>query len=238
MKKQRIAILVIVLALIVIAEVLLMNRCTGEPASAPRPTATAVPTEEPAETAPTAPPVTTSTLRPGFTSPPNSAGGGSSNNTSPTRAPSATEPPARTQAPEPTAPPTAPPTEPPPAGQVTASNSFSSNTGVGLNMNVSWTATDMGNGTTRLTITGTVNSYELNVMSLPVSISFSGYSASLMGSSINAGSGGMQSNNLFTTSMDVASGTAGTMTVTWNFNGEYSSTPISTITASDFVYTD
>ena len=242
MKTQRIAILLLVLALIVGLEAVMMTRCTGTPSSAPRATATPEPspeaTDDPNAT-PLPSPMALNTARPGFTSPPDIAGGsgGSNNTTSATRAPSATQRPDPTKAPAPTAAPTSAPTQAPPAGTVTASNSFSSSTGVGLNMSVSWTATDLGNGTTRITINGTVNSYELHVMRLPVSISFSGYSASITGNGIDVGDG-LHSTTLFSTSMDVASGTSGTMTVTWNYNGEYSGTSISAITASDFVYTD
>lgn len=104
-------------------------------------------------------------------------------------------------------------------------------------MSVSWTATDLGNGMTRLSINGTVNSYALQASSLPISISFSGYSTSLMGSSINVGEG-LHSSSLFSTSMDVATGTSGTMTVTWSYNGTYSDVSIPSIVASDYVYTN
>ena len=126
---------------------------------------------------------------------------------------------------------------------MTASNSFSSDTGTGVNMAVSWTATDMGNGTTRLTINGTVNSYSLQVMSQPVSISFSGYAKSLMGNSIDvSNNGSISSSTLFSTTMDVATGTSGTMNVVWSYNGTYGTgdnqVSLPTITASDYVYTD
>ena len=237
MKTKRVAIILLVLALVVGAEALLMSSLTGSggngPAATPQPSASAAPTDEPAAATPTAPPAMTSTFRPGFTSPPNSVG----NNASPTRAP-ATNAPEPTRAPATATPkPTAPPTDPPPSERVTASNSFSSYTGVGLNMSVSWTATDLGDGTTRLSISGTVNSYALDVMSLPVNISFSGYSRSLMGNSISVGDG-LHSNGLFSTSLDVPTGTSGTMTVTWNYNGTYSGTEIADVTASDFVYTN
>ena len=238
MKTKRVAIVLLVLALVVGAEALLMSSLTGNggggPAATPLPSASPEATDLPAAVTPTVPPAMTNTFRPGFTSPPNSVG---TENTSPTRAP-ATKAPEPTKAPATATPkPTAPPTEPPPSERVTASNSFSSYTGVGLNMSVSWTATDLGDGTTRLSINGTVNSYALEVMSLPVSISFSGYTRSLMGNSISAGDG-LHSNGLFSTSIDVPTGTSGTMTVTWNYNGTYSGTEIADVTASDFVYTN
>ncbi len=241
MKTKRVAIVLLVLALVVGAEALLMSSLTGNggggPAATPQPSVSPEPTDVPAAVTPTAPPAMTNTFRPGFTSPPNNVGA-DNNNSSPTRAPSPTNAPEPTRAPATATPkPTAPPTEPPPVESVTASNSFSSYTGVGLNMSVSWTATDLGDGTTRLSINGTVNSYALEVMSLPVSISFSGYTRSLMGNSISAGDG-LHSNGLFSTSMDVPTGTSGTMTVTWSYNGTYSGTEISDVTASDFVYTN
>ena len=74
-------------------------------------------------------------------------------------------------------------------------------------------------------------------MSLPVSISFGNYSASVTGSSINVPNDTITSNSLFSTSIDVDAGYAGTMTVSWSFNGEYSGVALSDITASGYVYT-
>ena len=233
MRVQRILLLLLVLLLVVGLEVALMSRCSDEEAQGPgglvgTVTPSAPPTEDPTVT-PTVPPIVVNTPRPGFTSPPVSTA-------PPTRPP--TQPPPPTQAPAPTTPP--PPTQAP--ASVTGSGSFSSDTGSGVNMSISWQAVDLGNGTTRLKITGTVSSWSLQVMSQPISISFSGYSKSLMGSSINYNGNGPAVNNLFSTELDVASGTSGTMSVVWSYNGTYGTgenqVSLPTITASDYVYTN
>lgn len=243
MRVQRILLLLLVLLLVVGLEVTLMSRCSNEEADGPgglvsTVTPSAPPTEDPTVT-PTVPPIVVNTPRPGFTSPPISTAPPTRPPTQPPApTPKPTQPPAPTQAPAPTNPP--PPTQAP--ASVTGSGSFSSDTGAGVNMSVSWQAVDLGNGTTRLKITGTVSSWSLQVMSQPISISFSGYSKSLMGSSINYTGNGPSVNNLFSTELDVASGTSGTMSVVWSYNGTYGTgenqVSLPTITASDYVYTN
>ena len=241
MKMQRIVVLLLVLALVIGLEMVLMTKCSSD-GSAPAATIAPSPSAEPtvdATAAPTAPQQPINTAPVGYTSPPAPAAPNTNNNNNNNNTSTATQAPAPTQAPTPTAAPTQPST----AGTVTASNSFSSNTGTGVNMGISWTATDMGNGTTRLTINGTVSSWSLQVMSQPISISFSGYTKSLMGNSIDVGdSANMSTNALFSTTMDVATGTSGTMNVVWSYNGTYghgdSEVSLPTITASDFVYTN
>ena len=248
MKFQRLAILLASMCLVVGLEGMMLRTFTSSEESAAIPTAS----PEPSDAAPEATfgtqtqiPTPAPTM-PGFTSPPvggggggtgttttnsNNSGGGNNNSsgggsTSPTQAPAPTNPPPPTQAP----------------ASVTGSGSFSSDTGAGVNMSVSWQAVDLGNGTTRLKITGTVSSWSLQVMSQPISISFSGYSKSLMGSSINYTGNGPSVNNLFSTELDVASGTSGTMSVVWSYNGTYGTgenqVSLPTITASDYVYTN
>lgn len=244
MKAQKIAVLLVVLALIVGLEVVVMNRCTRAD-SAAQPAASATPSDTPDQN-PSAPelPVaaTAQPTAPGYTSPPGNIGG------TPTRPP-ATNPPANTQTvtdpPAPTPAPTEPPaptqapTEPPAGsvGSTISSDSFSSNTGTGLNMSVTWKATDLGGGMARLEITGTVNSYELSVTALPVSISFGSYSTSVTGNSIQVSGGGLSSNTLFSTTLDVPVDSADTMTVSWRYNGSYSDVSLPEITASGYVYT-
>ena len=237
MKTQRIIILLLVLALIVGMEVVLMSRCTRQDtADVTEPTAE--PTAPAANTAlpeQTMQPIATLPPAVGVTSPPARPNNGN-NNTGNTQTATATKAPTPTQAPTPA--PTPAPTEPPTSGTVVASNSFSSDTGTGLNMNISWQAADQGNGTTRVYVTGKVSSYSLDVGSRSVSVSFGGYSTSVSGSSISVPEGGMQTNQLFYTYLDVPTGTDGNMTVDWAFKGSYSGTDLPTITASGYVYTD
>lgn len=239
MKLQRIIVLLVVLALIVTLEVVMMNRCArGETAA--QPTASAEPSDAPGQSQdpadlPAA--FTAAPTQPGYTSPPGNVGGVPTQ--PPATNPPATNRPAATSAPTQPPAPTAAPTEPPEGsvGSTISSGSFSSNTGTSLNMSVSWSAKNIGDGKARLTITGTVSSYELDVTSLPVSISFGGQSASVTGSSIKVSGNGLASNSLFSTTMDVAIDTEDTMTVSWKYNGKYGDLTLSEITASGYVYT-
>lgn len=243
MKGKRIAVLLLVFGLVIALEVVMMSRCTRDE-SAALPTASAAPSDAPEQsgTTPVLPAAATALPEaPGYTSPPGA--------TLPTRPPEDTQAPAPTraptQAPAPTkaptqAPaPTAPPTDAPvgSVGSTVSSGHFSSNTGTSLNLSVSWKATELGNGKVRITIDGTVNSYSVQAAALPVSISFGNYSASVTGSSISVSNESLTSSSLFSTSIDVDSGTTGTMTVSWKYNGEYSGTSLGDITASDYVYT-
>ena len=47
----------------------------------------------------------------------------------------------------------------------------------------------------------------------------------------------LTSNSLFSTSIDVDTGSSGDMTVSWKYNGVYGGTSLSDITASGYVYT-
>ncbi len=246
MKTKRIAILLVALMLIVALEVVMMNRCTrGDEAARPTPTAEPSAAPDPSQTGDQAGAqaglpgaASTATARPGFTSPPG-PGNGAPTQPPATNAPAATQRPASTPAPTQPPAPTPEPTDVPPSsvGGTLSSGTFSSNTGTSLNMSVSWSATNLGDGRARLDITGTVNSYDLQVQALPVSISFGDYSTSVTGRSITASGGSLASNTLFTTSMEVSTDMAGTMTVTWQYNGEYSGSTLSEITASDYVNT-
>lgn len=243
MKLQRTVILLLVLALVVGLEAVLMNVFVREEDSASgAPVPTPESTADASVATPTAVPTIVPTM-PGFTSPPlgwtsGNTGGNSSNNSSNNNNSSSQQ----TKKPSPTqAPATPKPTEPPPPtqapGTILGSNSFSSNTGTSLNLNVSWEARDQGNGKCRVYITGTVSSYSLQVISHPVTITFGDYSTSVNGSSLNVSSGGMKTSNLFSTYLDVPSGTEGDMTVSWRYKGTYGDVEIDSITATGPVYT-
>lgn len=254
MKLQRAIILMLVLSLTVGAEAMLMSHLTGRStAELTPPAATPVPSAV-AETTPTPGISTPAVTLPGFTSPPANRTGttSSTNNTTNNNTSSDNynnsdndysydndndndndyyqeEVPA-----------TAPPTEPPSSGvgSILASDGFSSDTGVGLNLNVSWQAVDLGGGRARISVSGSVSSYALAVMSLPVTISFGGYSTTVTGNSIDISSGaGLTTSSLFSTSFDVDAGSAGDMTVTWSYGGVYSQVELPEIVASGYVYT-
>ena len=143
--------------------------------------------------------------------------------------------------PAPTAPPTAPPTVPPttpptatpaPTAVPASDGSFQSSTGTNLNLVVSWRTENLGNGTTRVYVYGTVVSYSLDVMATGVTVSFGSYSARATGSAIDVDNSSQHQTSLFSTSLDVPSGTTGTMTVDWAFNGSYSGVSLPNVVAS------
>lgn len=215
MKNGLLIALLVLLVVIVGVELFLLVAQPGEPQTVEQP---AVITQSPEVTPPPPP-----TQAPAETGPAADA---------PVAAPP-TEPPATA---EPTAPPTAPPTMPPtatpaPTALPTSDGSFQSNTGTNLNLQVDWRTENLGNGTTRVYVTGTVLSYSLDVAGTSVSISFGSYSASASGSAISVDNAQHQT-SLFSTSLDVPSGTSGTMTVNWACNVTYSGVALSTIQAS------
>ena len=226
-------VLLFILALIVVLEAALIARCSREDAAAPEPTAPVesmaprpaiTPIIEPERTPAQTPPTPETSEMPSPTPDP-----------TPTPTPAPTAVPTQAPTPAPTAEPT-----PTPLAQndtLTAAGSFSSDTGTALNMGISWSAVDHGDGTTTISVSGTVTSFTLQLAPTSITISYEGNSVSVVGNSITVDSIGYVTNNLFSTSMTVPSGTAGTMSVSWNYNGTYGDTELGTITASDFVYT-
>ena len=245
MRKRRIILLAILLAVILAGELYLFTRCTRGDAPLPAQLSQALEqarsTAAVSETMPPAPVITAPPVS--YTSPP-----------IPTAPPatqqpleSAPPPATATPVPTPTATPleSAPPTEAPPTqapvtaapGTVVSSGSASSSTGTNLNLSISWQAVDMGGGVTRVTVSGSVVSYSLQVMSEPVTVSLAGYSTTVMGSAVNVpdDTTSAVSTSLFSTSFDVPSGTVGDLTATWNFQGSYSGVSLPTITATGYV---
>lgn len=133
--------------------------------------------------------------------------------------------------PEPTAVPTPEPTpEPTPAP---SDGSFSSDTGTSLNLIVNWRAEDLGNGTTRVHVDGTVSSYSLYVTGTSVTVSFGGQTVTASGNPITLDeSVSRTETGLFSATIDVPKGTAGTMSVDWAYKGTYSGVSLPTISAS------
>ncbi len=245
MRKGRIILLAILLAVILAVELYLFTRCTrGDiplPEGLSQSLEQARSTAAVSETMPPAPVITAPPVS--YTSPPIP--------TAPpaTQPPQASAPPADTATPMPTPSatpmPSAPPTEAPPTpapvtpppGTTVSSGSASSSTGTNLNMSISWQAVDMGGGTTRVTVSGSVTSYSLQVISEPVTVSVAGYSTTVMGSAVNVpdGTTSLTSTSLFSTTIDVPSGTVGDLTATWNFQGSYSGVSLPTVTASGYM---
>lgn len=165
---------------------------------------TAAPTTE-ATTAPTTEPTTAPTTEP---------------TTAPTTEPEtepATEPTAATVAP----------------GSVVGSGSFTSDTGTALKLIVDWEATAKEDGAVEIKLTGTVESYSLQVLPQPVTVKYAGYTATAMGKTIQIEKDGtVTTSDLFTATLEVPAGTSGTMEVVWNYSGVYSGVELPTITAS------
>ncbi len=148
----------------------------------------------------------------------------------PTMAPPTVPPatPEPTQAPATPAPTPEPTPTPPPSD-----GSFTSNTGTNLNLTVSWRTEDQGNGTSRVYVTGKVTSYSLQVMGTKVNITLGGYSTTANGSAIMLGSDvGRTESDLFSATLDVPTGTSGTLSVDWAYKGTYSGVSLPNINAS------
>lgn len=239
MRLQRAAILFLVLGLLVGFEVVALDRFTGEETAAVQPSAQPIaPTAEIQATDIPVPTVIPTQV--GFTSPPGPSGNSSSSSSSSSNKSSSSSSnkssSSSSSKPKATAKPTKKPDPTSVPGTNIGSGSFSSSTGVGMNLNVSWKAQTY-NDKARIYITGTVNSYSLSVSGRSVSISYNGYSTSVTGKSINVSGNSQQSNELFSTHLDVPLDTSGTMTVTWKYNGTYHDTDIPEVVASGNVFT-
>ncbi len=118
-------------------------------------------------------------------------------------------------------------------GEVTASGSFASQTGTGLNIYVSWNAqTDMF-GQKTLNVTVSASSYSLfsGASANGVELSVNGMTYVATPNAINYSGNTMAMNVLAGFTIPNAVGPA-YMTAVWHFNGTYSGVPISSITAS------
>ncbi len=179
--------------------------------------------------------------------------------------PARTESPAMTPTPEPTAtpvPPTPtpepPPTEaPPPPTPVPTigppptmvpvtptpeptlvpakTGSISSDTGTELDMQVDWQTEDLGGGTTRVTITGKAVSYSLDIGGTSATVTLGDQSATCRVEQIRIAENKQTVTELFTTTLDMPTGSAQTLTVDWRYNGSYGGVSLPHITAEGTV---
>ena len=200
MKKTAIIILIVVLVLLVAVEAVLFfglrDRLGGAANTTGAPAA--VMTQSPEMTMPPAPTAVPETPTP-----------------EPTPTPTPEPTPTPTATPAPTAPPT-------PTPLPTYSGSFASDTGTGLNMTVDWQTENLGNGTTRIHLTGKITSYSLVIMGSSVTVTLGDNSVTSSCPAFNIGENGQVTSDLFTADLDVPTGTSGTMTADWNFRGTYS----------------
>lgn len=216
MRKKSIIVLVVILVILIAVEAFLFlklrGRLGGEMAGADAGGAPAVVmTQSPEMTMPPAPTAVPET---------------------PTPAPTPTATPEPTPEPTATPAPTVPPT---PTPLPTYSGSFASDTGTGLNMSVDWETENLGNGTTRIHLTGKITSYSLVIMGSSVKITLGDSSTTSQAPAFNIGENGQVTSDLFTADLDVPTGTQGTLTVDWNFNGTYSGVQLAHVIATSDV---
>lgn len=227
MKRALMIVLVIVLLAIIGLEVYILffspDRTVQSSANMPAVFVTQSPVMTMPPTPTQAPPATAAPTQPPATPVP-----------APTQPP-ATPAPAPTQAPPATATPT-PTATPAPTAPPVSNGSISSNTGTGLNLYVSWRTEDLGNGTTRVYVDGSVSSYSLYVGGTTADISLGGVSTTASCSAITVeDTTTAVTTGLFSTHLDVPRGTSGTLSVTWNFRGSYSGVSLPTVNASGSV---
>lgn len=149
----------------------------------------------------------------------------------PTPVPESTPTPAPTPTPEPTP-------EPTPSGNSLGSGSFSSDTGTGLELVVSWAARDAGNGTAELSMTISARSYSFHTSALPGSITLTvdGVSYNLGSAAVDYDGADITTSQLASRTVSVTLGSDGRanpgITADWNYRGSYGGTELETITAS------
>lgn len=116
---------------------------------------------------------------------------------------------------------------------VTASGSFSSQTGTSLNLLVVWNASVDGFGQKSLSVSVCTTSYSLysGALANAVELTVNGITYTATPNAINYGGNTVATNVLASFQIPNAVGPA-SITARWHFNGTYSGVPINTITAS------
>ncbi len=142
--------------------------------------------------------------------------------------PTPTAAPTATPAPTPTAAPTVPPTATPVPSN---SGTIESDTGTVLNMIVDWETEALGDGNTRIHLTGKISSYSLAIQGSSVTITLGDHSTTCQSPSFNISQDTETVSDLFSTTLDVPTGTQGTLKVDWNYRGTYSGVELAHIIA-------
>ena len=144
-----------------------------------------------------------------------------------------TETPAPTEAsPTPDVTETPAPTPEQPSGTVIGSGAFDSATGVGLNTHTVWTAAEQADGSVKLTLSVYVRSYTMQIGQRAIGISVNGAAASGMTRSFSVDSPNAQTDTLiysYTTTVEKGSVT---ISVDWNYKGQYSGQDLDVISSS------
>ena len=228
MKKTGIVVLVIVLVLVVAAELFLLvqlksggltgivQRFTGE-RTAETADAGGMPAVDSSPEMTQAPPPT---MAPAVDTP------------VPTVVPATPEPPPTAAPVTPTPIPTA---EPTPTAAPSSEGSCASNTGTALNLNVDWRTEDLGNGNTRVYVTGRITSYSLDLGGTSATVTVGGQSTTCAVGSLYVAEGNATVSDLFSVTLDVPSGNTWPLRVDWNARVTYSGVQLDTITAEGSV---
>ena len=133
-----------------------------------------------------------------------------------------------TETPTMTATPT--PTPEAPSGTVIGS------TGVGLNTHTAWTAAEQADGSVKLTLSVYVRSYTLEIGQRSIAISVNGATSGGMTRSFSVDSPNSQTDTLiYTYSTTVQKGSAVSVSVDWNYKGQYSGRDLDVISSSSTV---
>ena len=124
------------------------------------------------------------------------------------------------------------PTPQQPSGTVIGSGAFDSSTGVGLNTHTVWTAAEQADGSVKLTLSVYVRSYTMQIGQRAIGISVNGAAASGMTHSFSVESPNAQTDTLiYNYSTTVEKGSV-TISVDWNYKGQYSGQELDVISSS------
>ena len=142
-----------------------------------------------------------------------------------------------TETPTVTATPAPAPTPEAPSGTVIGSGAFDSATGVGLNTHTAWTATEQADGSVKLTLSVYVRSYTMEIGRRSIAISVNGAISSGMTRSFSVDSPNSQTDTLiYTYSTTVAKGSSVSVSVDWNYKGQYSGQDLDVISSSSTIF--
>ena len=142
-----------------------------------------------------------------------------------------------TETPTMTATPAPAPTPEAPSGTVIGSGSFDSSTGVGLNTHTAWTAAEQADGSVKLTLSVYVRSYTLEIGQRSIAISVNGATSGGMTRSFSVDSPNSQTDTLiYTYSTTVQKGSAVSVSVDWNYKGQYSGRDLDVISSSSTIF--
>ena len=142
-----------------------------------------------------------------------------------------------TATPQPTMTATPAPAPEAPSGTVIGSGSFDSSTGVGLNTHTAWTAAEQADGSVKLTLSVYVRSYTLEIGQRSIAISVNGATSGGMTRSFSVDSPNSQTDTLiYTYSTTVQKGSAVSVSVDWNYKGQYSGQDLDVISSSSTIF--